>query len=51
MARPTQIGDDRGQRGGDDGLVQGRQQHAQHDRQEDEIPALRADQCAAGVGV
>ena len=51
MARPAQVGDDRGQRGGDDGLIQRRQQHPQHDRQEDEIAPLRADQCAADLRV
>jgi hypothetical protein len=51
MPRPAQIGDDRRQRGGDDRLVQCRQQHAQHDRQEDEIASLWTDQRAAGFGI
>ena len=47
----AQVGDDRRQRGGNDRLVQRREQHAQHDRDEDEVAALRADQRAAGRGL
>ena len=51
MSGVAQVGDDGRQRGGDDGLVQRGEQHAQHDRHEDEVAPLGADQRAAGSRV
>ncbi|BAX96239.1 hypothetical protein MSTE_00904 [Mycobacteroides stephanolepidis] len=44
----SEIGDDGGQGGGDNGAVQRGQQHPQQDRDEDEIAALHADHGARG---
>ena len=43
VAGPAEIGDDRGQRGGDDRLVQCRQHHPEQHRDEDQIPTPDAD--------
>src|ERR1700733_2758615 len=48
MTGAAEVGDDGRQRGCDDSLVQRREQHSKHDRQEDEVAALRADKRAAG---
>ena len=40
VAGAAEVGDDGGQGGGHDGLVEGGQQHAEHDRQEDDVAAL-----------
>ena len=43
VAGPTEIGDDGGQRGGHDRLVERGQQHAEQHRNEDEVAAVEAD--------
>ena len=45
----AQIGDDRGQRRRDNGLIQRREQHAEHHRDKDDVPALDADGCRLGT--
>ena len=51
VARTAEVGDDRRQRGGHDGLVERGQQHAEQHRDEDEVAALRADACATRLWV
>lgn len=44
----SEIGDDSGQGGGDNGAVQRGQEHTEQDRDEDEVAALQADHGARG---
>src|SRR5262249_33771897 len=48
MSGTAEVCHDGRQRGGHDGLVESRQQHAEQDRGEDEVAALRTDQRTTG---